>query len=102
MRYDLGFQLIVRDSQVEHQAAGRGVYLVFSNFNKKVNIGDFLGLVPGKVFLNVDDFKKSYLKKMKNYQKVPQHLHFPSGKILVLGNLSKERVKPYGLAEATA
>lgn len=65
MRYDLGFQLIVRDSQVEHLEAGRGVYLVFSNFNKKIGVGDFLGLIPGKVFSSVDDFKKSYLKKLK-------------------------------------
>lgn len=101
MRYDIGFQPIVRDSQVEHVAGGRGVYLVFSNFKKKVEIGDFIGLVPGKIFSSLDDFKNTSLKKMKHYQRIPQHLHFPSGKILVLGDLSKERGKPYGLSETT-
>lgn len=88
LRYDLGFQPIVRESQVEHVAGGRGVYLVFSNFKKQIDMGDFLGLVPGRIFSSLEDFKTISLKQLKDYHRVPQHLHFPSGKILVLGELS--------------
>lgn len=87
---------------MEHVAGGRGTYLVFSNFKKRINIGEFIGLVPGRIFSSLDDFRTISLKKLKEYHRVPQHLHFPSGKILVLGDVPKERKQPYGLAEAEA
>lgn len=47
-----------------------------------MKVGEFLGLVPGKIYNNLNDFN-SIVKKDKNiYHKQPQHLHFPSGKIL--------------------
>ena len=99
LRYDIGFQPIIRDSQVEHIAGGRGVYLVLSSFKKKIGIGELIGLVPGKIYSSLDDFKTVTLKNKKSYHRVPQHLHFPSGKILVLGDISKERISPFGLGQ---
>lgn len=101
LRYTLGFQPIVRESQVQHVAGGRGVYLVLSAFRKKVEIGDFIGLVPGRIFSSLDDFRTISLKKMKAYHKLPQHLHFPSGKILVLGDVGRQRKRPFGLNPET-
>jgi hypothetical protein len=50
IRYDIGHQMIVRDSQIEHPASGKGVYLVLPEIKKKLNIGDFIGFVPGRLF----------------------------------------------------
>ena len=99
LRYDLGFQPIVRESQVEHIDGGRGVYLVFSSFRRKVQAGELLGLVPGRIYASLDDFRTISQRKMKSYHRSPQHLHFPSGKILVLGDVAKQRIRPYGLSQ---
>jgi len=56
-------------------------------------------LVPGKIYTSLDDFKKVTLRKKKSYHRVSQHLHFPSGKILVLGDISKTRTSPFGLKQ---
>ena len=50
-------------------------------------------MVPGKIYANYDDFKLVHIKNRKAYQRIPQHLHFPSGKILVLGDVTRERHK---------
>ena len=39
LRYDIGFQPIIRESQVEHIAGGRGVYMVLSSFRDKIKVG---------------------------------------------------------------
>ena len=52
--------------------------------------------MPGRIYDTYDDFN-TIAKKMKSYHRTPQHLHFPSGKILVLGDVSKERTQPFGL-----
>ena len=39
LRYDLGYQPIIRESQVEHIAGGRGVYMVLSSFKKSIGVG---------------------------------------------------------------
>ena len=61
IRYDLGFQPIVRDSQVEHIAAGRGVYIVLGSHKKHIETGDFIGLVPGRIYDSLEDFKSIQL-----------------------------------------
>ena len=99
LRYDLGFQPIVRDSQVQHFAGGRGVYLIFSSFKEKIEVGQFIGLVPGRIYASLDDFNTVFLKKKKSYHRTPQHLHFPSGKILVLGDVTRQRRRPFGLSQ---
>jgi hypothetical protein len=53
--------------------------------------------VPGKIFNSLQDFKSMMLKNKKDYHRVPQHLHFPSGKILVLGEVNKEKSKSIGV-----
>lgn len=53
--------------------------------------------MPGKIFNILEDFKSMTLKNKKDYQRIPQHLHFPSGKLLVLDELNKERSKSIGL-----
>jgi hypothetical protein len=50
LRYDIGHQLIIRDSQIEHPAGGRGVYMILSKQKQKIEIGDLIGFVPGKVY----------------------------------------------------
>ena len=70
-----------------------------SAFRRKVEVGDFLGLVPGRIYANYDDFRTIYMKNRKEYHRIPQHLHFPSGKILVLGDVAKRRHHPYGLSQ---
>jgi hypothetical protein len=99
IRYDIGFQAIVRDSQVEHAAGGRGVYLVLSSFLPKITVGQFLGLVPGRIYSSFEDFKTIDLKQKKDYHRIPQHLHFPSGKILTLGDVPRQRKYPCGLVQ---
>lgn len=50
LRFDIGFQPIIRQSQVEHIAGGRGVYAMLSHQKEKIKTGEFIGLVPGKIF----------------------------------------------------
>ena len=97
IRYDLGFQLIVRQSQIEHPESGRGVYVVFSSKTQKLHPGDLLGLVPGKIYKDYNDFKSVALNKKRDYERIPQHIHFPTGKILELGEVSRHKQYPFGL-----
>jgi hypothetical protein len=39
LRYDLGFQPIICESQIEHIAGGRGAYLILPENRDKVNAG---------------------------------------------------------------
>lgn len=65
LRHDLGFQTIIRESQVEHIAGGRGTYLICPNRNRSVGPGEFLGLVPGKIFGSFNDFKSVSINQRK-------------------------------------
>lgn len=70
---------------------------MLSHLKEKITPGEFIGLVPGKVFSSLADFKSVILKKKKDYQRMPQHLHFPTGKLLVLGDVAKDRSSSFGL-----
>lgn len=78
-------------------AGGRGTYLILPERLERVKVGEFLGLVPGKIFGSFNDFKGAAVNERKMYHREPQHIHFPSGKILELCNLTTKRKFPFGL-----
>lgn len=85
IRHDLGYELVVRNSLIEHPDGGRGVFVNLAARKKQIEIGELLGLVPGTIYHNYESYKKIRLEGMNSYEKEPQHLHFPSGRILELG-----------------
>ena len=97
IRYDVGWQIIVRDSTVEHPAGGRGVFLITKEGKKNVQVGDLLGLIPGRIYNSYNDYRTVELKDAKSYHRLPQHLHLPTGKILVFSPLSTNSCAPFGV-----
>lgn len=89
IRYDTGHQLVVRNSLIEHPEGGRGVFVSLPAYKKHVEVGEFLGLIPGSVYDSYESYKKLRLDSMKSYERVPQHLHFPSGKVLELSEFQE-------------
>jgi len=87
IRHSLGFQLVVRDSKVEHPEGGRGVKVVFSRSRSVIQPGELIGFVPGTIYEHYNSFKKYRIDKLSKYERSPMHLHFPSGKILELGEI---------------
>lgn len=67
--------------------------MILPKNKEKIKVGKLLGFVPGKIYETLNDFKTIIGKNRKNYHKDPQHLHFPSGKILQLGDISFKKLK---------
>jgi|FrelakmetLWP11LW_1041352.scaffolds.fasta_scaffold23660_2 hypothetical protein len=82
IRHSLGFQLVVRDSKVEHPEGGRGVKVIMSKNKKVIEPGEFIGFVPGTIYEHFNSFKKYKLDRLNKYERSPLHLHFPSGRVL--------------------
>lgn len=78
----MGHQLIIGDSLVEHPSGGRGVFIVLKKNKHKILPGDFLGFVPGIIYDSYNSYSKLRLESLNQYEKMPQHLHFPSNKVL--------------------
>lgn len=67
VRYDTGHQLVVRNSLIEHPEGGRGVFVSLPAYKKHVEVGEFLGLVPGSIYDSYESYKKLRLDSMKSY-----------------------------------
>lgn len=67
IRYDIGHELTVRNSFIEHPAGGRGVFVNLASHKKEIQIGDFLGLVPGSIYFSYEMYKKMRLDSLNSF-----------------------------------
>lgn len=68
IRYDMGHQLIVKNSLIEHPEGGRGIFVELSGNKKQIEIGDFLGLIPGSIYESYENFKSLRLNSLQSYE----------------------------------
>lgn len=61
--------------------------MVLSRARDCIEPGEFVGFVPGTIYEHYNSFKKYRLERVNKYERSPMHLHFPSGKILELGDI---------------
>ena len=67
IRKALGFQLVVRDSRVEHPEGGRGVQVILSRGREVIEPGEFLGFVPGTIYEHYNSYKKYRINRLNKY-----------------------------------
>jgi len=68
---EIGFQLEVKQSKVEHHEAGDGVFLKCTNPDQKILPGSLLGIVPGVLYSSyeppIEDRQREDPRVEKNY-----------------------------------
>lgn len=63
----MGHQLIIKNSLIEHHEGGRGVFVELAQRKEQIEVGDFLGIVPGNVYPAYESFKKARIDTLKSY-----------------------------------